>query len=165
MPKSGPCFLAWPRRKEREVLAWVLFLLQPVAGAPATAVECFLVLVAVYQGCVSNMGMSVNLHLNSCPDSSHLCVFASRDRDGDHGTQQASRAGGRRVRAGAEHHGRGEERCRHVLGERAVEQVATWGPSPAVGAGVLQEGLPPASPWVGLLLSPWDDGMRRWAQQ
>lgn len=57
-----------------------------------------------------------------------VSVFASRDRDGDHGAQQAPGAGGRHLHAGAEHHRRGEERG-HGLGVCAVEQVAAQGPA------------------------------------
>lgn len=64
-----------------------------------------------------------------------VCV-CSRDRDGDHGAQQAPRAGGWHLGAGAEHHGRGEER-RHRPGECPVEQVAVGQPSGGGGCCLL----------------------------
>ena len=48
--------------------------------------------------------MSVKLDLGP-PGLIPVSVFASRDRDGDHGAQQTSRAGRQHLCAGAEHHG------------------------------------------------------------
>lgn len=92
--------------------------------------------------------VSVKLGLGPC-GLILVSVFASRDRDGNHGAQQAPGAGAQHLGAGAEHHGRGEER-RHWPGQRPVEQVV------ARAAG----GLPPSQP-LGAggrapLLSLWD---------
>lgn len=147
-----------PRWKEREVLAFVLYFPQHVAGAPFITVEYLLDVLGTVSGALSQPWVSLSSRSGKLSGLIPVSVLASRDRDGDHGAQQAPRVGGQHLHAGAEHHRWGEER-RHGLGECAVEQVG--GPAWQVGytradAG---EGCPQASLASEVLLSLWDEEM------
>lgn len=148
-----------PRRKEGEFLAFVLFSPQYVAGASVTAAEYLLdVLEAVYWSLVWNTSLCYKSKFGKLSGLIPVSVFAFRDRDGDHGAQQAPRVGGQHLHARAEHHRRGEECC-HRLGECAVEQVG----AALVPVLVLRWGCPQASLAGEGCCSV--SGMRRWAQQ